>query len=80
LMDFDKNDESTYESYFYIGDSLQQFPHRWGYYFGYRIMQRIARHYTLLQIDHFDDATAHRLMTQELNVMAKEVGGCSRRV
>ena len=80
LMDFDKNDESTYESYFYIGDRLQQFPRRWGYYFGYRIIQRIARHYTLLQIDHFDDATAHRLMTQELNVMAKEVGGCSRRV
>ncbi len=77
LIDVDKRDESTYASYFLNGDNPQPFPHRWGYYIGYRMIQRIARRYTLPQIDHFDDAAAHHLMMRELNAMSAEAGGCA---
>ncbi len=77
LMDVDRSDEAAYASYFFNGDSPQQFPHRRGYYLGYRMIQRIARHYTLPQIDHLNNAAAHRLMMRELHVMATEAGGCA---
>jgi hypothetical protein len=36
------------------------------------MMQQIGRRYSLLQIAHFDNATAHRVMMQELHAMAKQ--------
>ena len=74
--DFYTNDEATYARYFLMGDKPQRLPHRWGYYIGYRMIERIARHYTIQQIDHFDNATAHRLMTRELQAMVTNAGGC----
>jgi hypothetical protein len=74
LPDLDKSDEATYASYFFGGNEAQASPHRWGYYLGYRMMQRIGRHYTLSQIDHFDNVAARYLVTRELHSMAKR--GC----
>jgi hypothetical protein len=71
IRDLDKGDDATYASYFYGGSKSQPYPHRWGYYIGYRMMQRIGRRYSLLEIDHFDNVTARRLMTKELRGMTK---------
>ena len=74
--DLERSDEATYGSYFLMGKP-QAFPSRWGYYVGYRMMQRIGTKRTLLQIDHTDSDTAHMLVKREIEAMAKEAGGCA---
>ncbi len=74
--DQDKTDHATYAGYFMGSTKPQPFPQRWGYYLGYRMMQRLGQRYTLAQIDHFDTAAAHRLFTAELAAMIAEAGGC----
>jgi len=74
--DLNKADEATYASYFYGRDGQQTFPPRWGYYLGYRMMQRLGNRYSLTQISRFDNAAAHRLLTQEFGAMVREAGGC----
>ena len=74
--DLDKSDQATYASYFMGGGSDQAFPKRWGYYVGYRLMQRVGRRHSLAEIDRMDHAAAHAEIDRELTAMIAEAGGC----
>lgn len=74
--DLDKGDEATYASYFFGGDRQQVFPSRWGYYVGYRLMQRVGKRHTLAEIDRMDHAAARKEIDRELRAMIAEAGGC----
>jgi uncharacterized protein YjaZ len=74
--DLDKSDQATYASYFMGGGSEQAFPKRWGYYVGYRLMQRVAKRHTLVEIDRMDHVAAHKEIDRELGAMIAEAGGC----
>lgn len=74
--DLDRTDAATYADYFLNTGTPRSFPRRWGYYVAYRMVQRVGRRYGIVQIDHLDHAGAHRVMTQALDAMAREAGGC----
>ena len=75
--DLDRTDEHTYALYFYANDIPGNIAQRWGYYIGYRLMQRLGNRFTLTQIDHFDRAHARQLVRAEVTAMTEEAGGCS---
>ncbi|THD36552.1 MAG: hypothetical protein E7773_05945 [Sphingomonas sp.] len=74
--DLDKGDQATYASYFMGGGGEQAFPKRWGYYVGYRLMQRVGKRHSLAQIDHMGHAAARAEIDRELGGMIAEAGGC----
>ncbi|MDB5680856.1 MAG: hypothetical protein JWO16_661 [Sphingomonas bacterium] len=74
--DLDKSDQATYASYFMGGGGEQAFPKRWGYYVGYRLMQRVAKRHTLVEIDRMDHAAARAEIDRELTAMIGDAGGC----
>jgi len=75
--DLDKSDQATYASYFMGGSGEQAFPKRWGYYVGFRLMQRVGKRHTLAEIDRMDHAAARKEIDRELGAMIAEAGGCS---
>ncbi len=75
--DLDKGDQATYASYFFGGGSDQAFPKRWGYYVGYRLMQRVGKRHTLVEIDKMDQVAARKEIGRELDAMITEAGGCA---
>lgn len=78
LQDLDRTDEATYAAYFLNDGKPQAFPRRWGYYVGYRMVEELGHRYSIAQMDHFGHATAHRIMTDALQRMAKDAGDCHR--
>jgi len=74
--DLDSTDHKVYAGYFFGGKHEQKFPARWGYYVGFRLMQRIGKTMTLSQIDHLDNKAARPVVTRELDAMIAEAGGC----
>lgn len=77
--DLDKSDQPTYASYFMGGGPDQAFPKRWGYYVGYRLMQRIGKRHSLAAIDRMGHAAARAEIDRELGAMIAEAGGCPAR-
>lgn len=75
--DLDKSDNATYALYFMDGGSRHPYPARFGYYLGYRLMQRLGRRYTLAQLDRMGHDEAHRLLVPELDTMVREAGSCA---
>jgi hypothetical protein len=75
--DLDKGDQATYASYFFGGGGEQTFPKRWGYYVGYRLMQRVGKRHTLAEIDRMDHDAARKEIDRELGAMIAEAGGCA---
>jgi len=70
-------DQKVYGRYFYGRDDPQRiFPARWGYYVGYRLMQRLGKDRTLRDLDHLGNDAARTLVTAELDRMIGEAGGC----
>ena len=74
--DLESTDHKIYGGYFFGGDRQQKFPARWGYYVGFRLMQRLGKTMSLSQIDHLDNKSARPLVGRELDAMIAEVGGC----
>jgi len=74
--DLESTDHKIYAGYFFGGDRQQKFPARWGYYVGFRLMQRLGRTMSLSQIDHLDNKSAKPLVAHELDAMIAEAGGC----
>ncbi len=74
--DLESTDHNVYANYFFGGDRQQKFPKRWGYYVGYRLMQRLGKTMNLSQIDHLDNKAARPIVTRELDAMIAEAGGC----
>jgi hypothetical protein len=78
-QDLEKSDQATYSRYFLGGDEPGLLPRRSGYYLGYRLVQRLGSRFSLSQIDRFDNATAYRVVKQELSAMVRDAGGCELR-
>jgi hypothetical protein len=74
--DLDSTDHKVYAGYFFGGGPPQKFPPRWGYYVGFRLMQRLGKAMSLSQIDHLDQKAARPLVTRELDAMIAEAGSC----
>ena len=74
--DLESTDHKIYAGYFFGGDRQQKFPIRWGYYVGYRLMQRLGKTMSLSQIDHLDNKAARPIVVRELDAMIAEAGGC----
>lgn len=77
--DLEKGDRATYAMYFFASASKHPYPARFGYYVGYRVMQRLGKRYSLAQLDRMGHAEAHRLLFAALDAMAAEAGGCPAR-
>ncbi|QDZ07488.1 hypothetical protein FPZ24_08330 [Sphingomonas panacisoli] len=75
--DLDKGDQATYASYFFGGGGEQTFPKRWGYYIGYRLMQRVGKRHSLAEIDKMDHTAARAEIDRELTAMIAEAGECA---
>jgi len=74
--DFDAATRKAYANYFFAG-SGGRFPARWGYYVGYRLMQRIGKAHSLGEIDHMDHRAARAALTSALDAAIAEAGGCA---
>lgn len=75
--DLMSTDQKVYGRYFYARvDPTSVYPARWGYYVGYRIMQRLGKKRTLRELDHLDNKAAGTLLTGEVRSMIREAGGC----
>lgn len=71
-------DQKVYARYFFARrDPDSVYPARWGYYIGYRIMQRLGKDRTLRALDHLGNAPARTLLAHELEKMIAEAGGCA---
>jgi hypothetical protein len=75
--DLDKSDDPTYARYFFGKSTETMFPGRWGYYVGYRMMQRIGQHHSLVEIDHMDHKAARAEIDTTLGAMITDAGGCA---
>lgn len=76
--DLTSTDQKVYGQYFYSRDDpARVYPARWGYYVGYRIMQRLGKGRTLRDLDHLGNAAAKVVLTNELQAMIREAGGCA---
>ena len=69
-------DQKVYAGYFRGTAGAQRFPARWGYYVGFRLMQRLGKTRSLRQIDHLDNRAARPIVLRELDAMIAEAGGC----
>ncbi|MDB5674188.1 MAG: hypothetical protein JWM65_1170 [Sphingomonas bacterium] len=74
--DLESTDHKIYAGYFFGGDRQQKFPARWGYYVGFRLMQRLGKTMSLSRIDHLDNKAARPLVAREMDAMIAEAGGC----
>jgi hypothetical protein len=75
--DFDAGSDQAYQSYFMGNGGKAGFPPRWGYYVGYRLMQRIGKQHSLAEIDHMDHMAARATLTAALDGAIADVGGCA---
>ena len=75
--DLEKSDRQTYAMYFTGGGSNHPYPARFGYYLGYRVMERLGKRYSLAQLDRMDHARARAALMPEIDEMVEEAGGCS---
>ncbi|RIA46878.1 putative Zn-dependent protease DUF2268 [Hephaestia caeni] len=74
--DFDADTRDAYSGYF-LADGAGRFPARWGYYVGYRLLQRVGEHHSLSDIDHMDHRAARAALTKALDAAIAEAGGCA---
>jgi len=74
--DFDAGSEQAYQSYFMGNTGKHGFPPRWGYYVGYRLMQRIGKQHSLGEIDHMDHKAARAALVAALDGAIADAGGC----
>jgi hypothetical protein len=74
--DFASTDQKVYAGYFFGGERQQKFPARWGYYVGFRLVQRLGKTMSLAAIDHLDNQAARPIVVRELDSMIAEAGGC----
>ncbi|MEG3155822.1 hypothetical protein U1700_13095 [Sphingomonas sp. RB1R13] len=77
--DLARSDRPTYAMYFTGGGSKHPYPARFGYYLGYRVMERLGKRYSLAQLDHMDHARALAVLMPEIDAMVEEAGGCNSR-
>jgi hypothetical protein len=75
--DFDANSEQAYASYFLSHGGKAGFPARWGYYVGYRLMQRISKQHSLSAIDHMNHRAARAALSAALDGAIVDAGGCA---
>ena len=70
-------DQKIYGRYFFGRDDPERvYPARWGYYVGFRLLQRLGRTRSLRALDHLANADAGPLVKRELQAMIDEAGGC----
>jgi len=74
--DLEKSDRATYAMYFMGGGSRHPYPARFGYYIGYRVMQRLGKRYSLAALDKMGRAEARKRLFATLDAMIAEAGGC----
>lgn len=73
--DLQDTNQQTYAGYFLgTGAPKQKFPPRWGYYVGYRIVQRLGQSMSLGQIERTGNRQARPLLVRTLNTMIRETG------
>ncbi len=73
-------DKAVYARYFYGKvDPKSEYPPRYGYYVGYRLMQHLSARYTLRQLDRMGNSAAATLISREMQNMLAEAGGCASR-
>ena len=72
-------DRTVYGRYFYAKeDPKSEYPARFGYYVGYRLMQHLSARYTLRQLDRMGNSAAAALIGREMQNMMAEAGGCAK--
>jgi uncharacterized protein YjaZ len=70
-------DQKVYARYFFgRDDPTRVYPARWGYYVGFRLLQRLGKTRSLRTLDHLGNAEAGVLVKREMQAMIDEAGGC----
>ncbi len=70
-------DQKVYARYFFGRDDPDRvYPARWGYYVGFRLLQRLGKTRSLSTLDHLGNAEAGVLVKREMQAMIDEAGGC----